>query len=276
MYQEISRILTFVVSVAITYGLYDQSWKLWRTRSGKDFTPSIVLALVLNELAWLNYGCSIAEWPIILVGILNVPAVIWLAAGYIRAVGGQRISLRARPISRTPGIYTLNVVDDCADVDEIWGLYERVFEPVNRQTPIMQSFAETEFRGFLANPAVTKILAIGEEGRVVGVALITTDLSHEPLLSPSFFEEHYQGRKLYYVLTIAIDPQNRDMQLAKGMLSDLIDVCDPSGACFLMNSEGVNRAIPRLAQWARPEIVGRQLDKEAVWEFTMTGKDLEG
>jgi uncharacterized protein with PQ loop repeat len=90
MYAEVSRVLTLVVSVLITYSLYDQAWKLWRTKSGKDFTKSIIIALTANELVWLNYGFSISEWPIIVIGLLNVPASIWITAGYIQATRKRR------------------------------------------------------------------------------------------------------------------------------------------------------------------------------------------
>lgn len=84
-YPGASRFLTFVVSLVITYSLYDQANMLWRTRSSKDFARSLVITLVANEFAWFNYGYSIKEWPIIVLGALNIPAVLWLTVGYIRS-----------------------------------------------------------------------------------------------------------------------------------------------------------------------------------------------
>lgn len=71
-------------SVLITLGLYDQSLKVWRTKSAKDFTTSIVVAILVNEVAWLNYGFSIGEWPVIVVSLLNIPAALVAAVGYFR------------------------------------------------------------------------------------------------------------------------------------------------------------------------------------------------
>ena len=71
-------------SVFITLGLYDQSLKVWRTRSAKDFTTSIVIALIVNEVAWLNYGVSLREWPVIAVSLFNIPAAAIAAIGYFR------------------------------------------------------------------------------------------------------------------------------------------------------------------------------------------------
>ncbi len=83
-YVEISRILTVIVSITITYGLYDQANKIWKTKSAKDFTASLLISLIANELIWLNYGIALREWPIIFITLLNIPAVIKAIIGYRR------------------------------------------------------------------------------------------------------------------------------------------------------------------------------------------------
>lgn len=81
---ELSRFITVIASIAITLGLYDQAVKIWRTRSVKDFTLTLVAALVFNEAAWLNYGLALQEWPIIAVGCANLPAVIIASIGFLK------------------------------------------------------------------------------------------------------------------------------------------------------------------------------------------------
>lgn len=83
-YLEMSRIVTLLASISITIGLYDQALKIWRTKSAKDFTTTIVVALLFNEIAWLNYGFALMEWPIITLGILNVPAAIITGVGFVK------------------------------------------------------------------------------------------------------------------------------------------------------------------------------------------------
>ena len=83
-YINISRIVTLVASIVITVGLYDQAVKIWRTKSAKDFSGIIILAIVFNEMAWLNYGIALREWPIILLAIMNVPAAFVAAIGFIK------------------------------------------------------------------------------------------------------------------------------------------------------------------------------------------------
>ena len=80
----ISRALAAGASLFITVGLWSQALKVWRTRSAKDFTSVIIMSLLFSELAWLNYGITLNEWPIILIGSLCLPADILLVIGYIK------------------------------------------------------------------------------------------------------------------------------------------------------------------------------------------------
>jgi len=83
-YHRISQVVVMCASALITVGLYDQSLKVWRTKSAKDFTASIIVAILVNEVAWLNYGFSIKEWPVIAISLLNIPAAVVAAVGYFR------------------------------------------------------------------------------------------------------------------------------------------------------------------------------------------------
>lgn len=84
LYPDFSRIAVSVANLLIVVGLYDQAWTIWRRKSAKDFTWTLVVAVAINEVAWLNYGIAIHEWPIILVGALNTPAIVWTVVGFLR------------------------------------------------------------------------------------------------------------------------------------------------------------------------------------------------
>lgn len=83
-YMGMSRLVTLLASIFITIGLYHQAIKIWKTRSAKDFTATIIVALILNEVAWLNYGFALWEWPIIIIGCLNIPGAIIAGLGFIK------------------------------------------------------------------------------------------------------------------------------------------------------------------------------------------------
>jgi MtN3 and saliva related transmembrane protein len=87
---EISRILTVIASIVITIGLYMQMIKIYKTQSAKDFDTILVISLVANEYAWLNYGLNLHEWPVILISGLNLPAVTGIGIGYIKYRNSNR------------------------------------------------------------------------------------------------------------------------------------------------------------------------------------------
>ena len=83
-YPEISRVITVLASLTITFGLYAQCCKLFRTRSARDFNPALVGSLLFSEIVWLNYGLVLGEWPIVLISCLNLAPVALITLGYWR------------------------------------------------------------------------------------------------------------------------------------------------------------------------------------------------
>ena len=83
-YLEFSRIATFVGSLVLTFGAYSQAYKIWRTKSAKDFSSILIIALILVELVWLNYGIVLKEWPIITLEAINIPGIFATAILFVR------------------------------------------------------------------------------------------------------------------------------------------------------------------------------------------------
>lgn len=84
MYSDLSRVFAFLTSVVLTCGMYAQVVKMFRTKSAKDFTMALIAALVLDEIAWLNYGINIHEWPVYMLGCISLPAAIAAFVGYLK------------------------------------------------------------------------------------------------------------------------------------------------------------------------------------------------
>jgi len=83
-YDEVARIAALASSAIVTVGSYDQVWRIWRTKSVGDISPSLVFLSGVNEVTWLNYGIAIHEWPMILVGVVNAPACVLAIWGYLK------------------------------------------------------------------------------------------------------------------------------------------------------------------------------------------------
>lgn len=84
MYLEFSRTLAFISSMLLAIGMYIQVVKIFRSHSAKDFTIVLILALLADEIAWLNYGVAINEWPVYLLGGVSIPAAILALVGYLK------------------------------------------------------------------------------------------------------------------------------------------------------------------------------------------------
>ena len=84
MYLEFSRMFAFLSSMVLAIGMYVQVVKIFRTKSAQDFTIVLVLALLLDEIAWLNYGVVIMEWPVFMLAGVGMPAAILALIGYYK------------------------------------------------------------------------------------------------------------------------------------------------------------------------------------------------
>lgn len=89
---DILRTNVAIAGIVITVGFYIQAFRIFRTKSAKDFSCFLVLAIFYNELSWLAYGEAIGEWPVLLLAIANIPADIAVLIGYIlyrRGIGND-------------------------------------------------------------------------------------------------------------------------------------------------------------------------------------------
>ena len=57
---------------------------MWRTKSVRDISASLIWLSLVNELTWLNYGLALGEWPMIAVGVANLPAGILGVWAYVK------------------------------------------------------------------------------------------------------------------------------------------------------------------------------------------------
>ena len=86
-----ARVVVMIASFAITAGLYSQAYRLWERKSVDDLSCIIIMALLFNEVAWLNYGWVLSEWPIVLISFINLPAIVAIGWAYknFRKKGGN-------------------------------------------------------------------------------------------------------------------------------------------------------------------------------------------
>ena len=81
---EIIRCNAMLSGLVISAGLYFQALKIYRTKSAKDLSTILMIALVYNEISWLLYGIGIQEWPIMALTMFSLPAEVLIIVGYIK------------------------------------------------------------------------------------------------------------------------------------------------------------------------------------------------
>lgn len=87
-YAETSALIALASSAIVTYGTYAQVWQMWKTRSVRGVASSLIWLSSVNELTWLNYGFAAHEWPLMVIGIVNLPAcvfAVWAELKFRRA-----------------------------------------------------------------------------------------------------------------------------------------------------------------------------------------------
>ena len=88
-YVNVSRWLTILGSIATSYGMAAQAFKILRTKSARDVSKELIIALLFSEVAWINYGFAIKEWPILLICGINMIWVLLLAYGFFKYKNSQ-------------------------------------------------------------------------------------------------------------------------------------------------------------------------------------------
>lgn len=81
---EIVRLNAMLSGIIISGGLYSQALKIHRTKSARDLSAVLMVALVYNEISWLTYGLGISEWPIIALTTFSLPAEVAILVGFLK------------------------------------------------------------------------------------------------------------------------------------------------------------------------------------------------
>jgi hypothetical protein len=149
-------------------------------------------------------------------------------------------------VATTNSLTSLVSVTTETTVDEdtaeaLWEMYSLSFQALQTRAAARQLVSRSDFDLEVLDPRVTKYIARGAEGTLLGLATLSNDLNTVPWISPEFYEVHYPvhvARKAVYYCGIAMvhpDARNtrafaqmvsafgRDIAVAKGILA--ADMC---------------------------------------------------
>ncbi|MDP2671660.1 MAG: GNAT family N-acetyltransferase [bacterium] len=96
------------------------------------------------------------------------------------------------------GAKHLQVVEG-SDLEEAWQVYESSFAEIREDHPCRQSLTRREFKEFMRNTEIVKLL-VYENGELVAGSLFTKNLGLVPWISEAYYNKHfpeYLGRRMY-------------------------------------------------------------------------------
>ncbi len=83
-YTELTRYSVTIASISLVIGLYHQIYKMFKTKSADDFSILMIVALLICQVTWINYGLVLDEWPILLISIAELPTGVLALIGYYK------------------------------------------------------------------------------------------------------------------------------------------------------------------------------------------------
>lgn len=101
-------------------------------------------------------------------------------------------------------------VDDIGTIEGFLDLYRDAFAPLAVQAAGRQSLTDDEFRAEMAEESVLKFVGWDRHDTPVALALVATDLSHVPWISPAFWIDRYPDHAargaIWYYGALLVDP----------------------------------------------------------------------
>ena len=162
-------------------------------------------------------------------------------------------------------------------LDEAWDFYCDAFDELRTQAVQRHVMHREEFEVQMADKRVLKFVGL-EDGRVVGLATLTDDLTAVPLISPDYFESRwpqlYAQRRIWYVVFIAarsgVAGVGMYVRLIRGIVEQVqsndgmvaADICSYNESVYAL-PEMLRRASGRVAGSATRQL----LDSQSFWLY---------
>ena len=165
--------------------------------------------------------------------------------------------------------------------EEFLVIYRDAFEPLKAKSPARQWLSDEEFRHEMSDASVLKFVARAQDGEIVAMALMSTDLGTVPWISEPYFAakypEHYAAGNIFYIGAMLVRPDRQGGPWAKYLLDHMFHFFGERCAvgsfdCCQFNVDTV--ALPDLiARAAHPmiEVNWEILDRQTYYAGQCTG-----
>lgn len=164
---------------------------------------------------------------------------------------------------------------------EFLSVYRSAFSPLETRSPARQALTDDEFHEAMDDESVVKFVGWDADRTPCAMALMATDLSMVPWVSPAYFAarfpEHHARGAVYYFHAILVRPEQQGGPWARLLLEELTRALAKERAVAAFDCCGHTVGVARL-----PEVIARvagelshletnELDRQHYYAYALDG-----
>ncbi len=101
-------------------------------------------------------------------------------------------------------ILKLDKIPKLSTQNQLWAFYQHQFAGLNEQTPLAQTLGRPQFNAWLMSTRAKKFIILDDNEKISGLAIISSELRHDPLISIPYFRKHFRDKKVFHFPVIAV------------------------------------------------------------------------
>lgn len=156
----------------------------------------------------------------------------------------------------------------------LWWLYQKAFTEINGLAAQRHLMTFEEFYDLMNEPRVVKFIAKSGQ-RMVGLSVMTSDLTAWSLVAPEFYEQRYPGRQIFYIGFVGTDQtEGAYVALIARMYEDVMaadGVCAMDFAGHNVDQLKIGRKVNALLRRTNPRARGGMVDRQEFWAWDFRG-----
>jgi hypothetical protein len=163
-------------------------------------------------------------------------------------------------------------------------MYREAFTDVSKLAAQQHMMTPIEFAKVAMDPAITKYVALDSERTIIGLGVMTDDLSAWPLVSPEFFANRwpaqYEERRIFYVGFVCTRP-GAPLSTFRDILAAMTEVIIAHRGIAIMDwcahnveERKLASAVTRMLGRMHEGTVGQEIDRQSFWAYRFDGEEM--
>ena len=128
--------------------------------------------------------------------------------------------------------------------EDLWEAYRSNFEPLSTLAMLRHFHSREEMLAEFANPNIVKIVG-WQEGKPVGLAMVTNSIDEVPQISPDFlrasYPDHAKNDTIFFGILVMVSPTLRGLTLFSRLYLELWQIPARAGGVLVYDICDFNR-----------------------------------